>query len=538
MAPVRVILQARTDSTRLPAKALLPIAGVPSAVLAAKRAANRGHEVLLATTSRPVDDELAEMASREGINTFRGPAENVRLRFIEACSDMNNDSTIVRLTADNLLPDGDLIEQCITFLHQHNLDYVNTEALFGACPYGLSVEAFRLGALKRSVASSHSSFDQEHVTPPLRSMAAADFPTPHSFPETLASLRCTMDTFEDYLNVSAAFRGAPNPVAMGWKELLFWFPHPDGSPTAPYGKPRLVLGTAQLAAPYGTIRQTAPPSPSEAVDLVRAAIDHGVRTIDTASAYSGSERLVGRATEGAYRLKSHIVTKLSPLSTVPPEASSELASSAAENSILRSLVALGGEKKPSILLHRFQHKKAWNGAVWQTLLRFKEEGLVEAVGVSVQTPKEALEALEDRQVRLIQIPYNLLDWRWEGFAETLKTKENPPEVHARSLFLQGILLGELDRWPVIDGADPKDILSQLNHFVAEFHRESLADLCVAWARSKSWLDGLVIGMENHSQLYSNLRLFKTQPLTPAQADKLSAQVGRVPERLLNPALWV
>ena len=37
-----VLIQARTVSTRLPGKALLPIAGYPCVVLAALRAANQG----------------------------------------------------------------------------------------------------------------------------------------------------------------------------------------------------------------------------------------------------------------------------------------------------------------------------------------------------------------------------------------------------------------------------------------------------------------------------------------------------------------
>jgi len=54
-----IIIQARTASTRLPAKALLPIAGHSSAILAALRASNRQHHTILATSDRPSDDVLA-----------------------------------------------------------------------------------------------------------------------------------------------------------------------------------------------------------------------------------------------------------------------------------------------------------------------------------------------------------------------------------------------------------------------------------------------------------------------------------------------
>jgi len=53
-----VILQARTSSDRLPGKALLPVAGYPSAILATLRAANRQHRTLLATSDDHTDDLL------------------------------------------------------------------------------------------------------------------------------------------------------------------------------------------------------------------------------------------------------------------------------------------------------------------------------------------------------------------------------------------------------------------------------------------------------------------------------------------------
>ena len=51
-----IVIQARTSSARLPGKALLPIRGIATTVLAAKRAANQGHQVVVATSIDPSDD--------------------------------------------------------------------------------------------------------------------------------------------------------------------------------------------------------------------------------------------------------------------------------------------------------------------------------------------------------------------------------------------------------------------------------------------------------------------------------------------------
>ena len=55
-----VVIQARTNSSRLPAKVLLPIAGLPIVVLSAKRAANTGLDTIVITSTEESDDILVE----------------------------------------------------------------------------------------------------------------------------------------------------------------------------------------------------------------------------------------------------------------------------------------------------------------------------------------------------------------------------------------------------------------------------------------------------------------------------------------------
>src|ERR1700736_6416496 len=94
-----VILQARTTSSRLLGKALLPVAGYPSAILAALRAANRQHPTIFATSDDPSDDVLAAEARKHRIQVFRGPLNDVLARYFLAAANLPDDSTVVRLTA-------------------------------------------------------------------------------------------------------------------------------------------------------------------------------------------------------------------------------------------------------------------------------------------------------------------------------------------------------------------------------------------------------------------------------------------------------
>src|SRR5579872_1322878 len=104
-------MQARTSSSRLPAKALLRVAGYPSAVLAALRAANQQHETIFATSDDPSDDELVRQACAQGLSVFRGPLNDVLSRYHLATAGYPDDCVVIRLTADNLLPDGRFVDE-------------------------------------------------------------------------------------------------------------------------------------------------------------------------------------------------------------------------------------------------------------------------------------------------------------------------------------------------------------------------------------------------------------------------------------------
>jgi len=301
----------------------------------------------------------------------------------------------------------------------------------------------------------------------------------------------------------------------------------------------LVLGTAQLASPYGSVKLVMPPSLDDAISLVRTAIDRGVVTIDTARAYTGSEGALGAALDGVNHPDLRVITKLDPLGSIPDDAPAELAVEAAEASVRASLLTLGSHIVPIMMIHRAKHIHGWDGQVWAHLKRLVQDGVIRSLGVSIQNVDEAFLSIRTPEVSVIQLPVNVLDRRWEGAGVTAELLKDRPdiEVHARSVFLQGIFLREPGAWPRIDAINPEGILAVLNHSVVDYDRESIADLCLAWIRSQSWVHGIVVGMEQMAQLESNLKLFSRPPLSEEEAISFRECLPRVPEQLLNPALW-
>ncbi len=298
----------------------------------------------------------------------------------------------------------------------------------------------------------------------------------------------------------------------------------------------LVLGAVQLGLPYGAANRTGQPSHAEALRLVGRAVDHGISTFDTARAYGDSEERLGQALAAR---PVRMVTKLSPLTTLAEDAPQETVSAAVDASLAQSLQALRKERIDCLMLHRAAHRTSHGGAIWNRLREHLDGGSVLALGVSVQTPQEALEALACPDVQHVQMPFNMLDWRWrhDGVIAAIGARRQVT-IHVRSVFLQGVLVArDPSVWPEVSGVSADSLIAHIDGLVQDLGRCGPADLCLAYARGQEWIDGVVLGMETVDQLETNVSLFLRPPLTPQECRRIEACCPHVPEALLNPALW-
>lgn len=546
MDPV-AILQARTSSSRLPGKALLQIRGVPSAVLAALRASNAGMRVVVATSTDRSDDELAAALRARRVEVVRGPLSDVLGRFVLAAAGFPDDAVVVRLTADNVVNDGAWLAEFTSAFVAGGSDYLGVNWPQNGLPYGVGAEAFRAGTLRAAERAATAPYDREHVTPWIRrTMRREDF-TPAQIGESdFSHLRCTIDDWEDYERVARLFEGWADPLKVPWLDLVLALERLPGEPRfrIPYRvrggsvHGEMALGTVQLGVNYGVVNTSGRPSEDEAVEIVRTAIAHGVTELDTARGYGDSERVLGRALGGAWRSRVQVVTKLDPLTDTPSDATASEVSRAVRTSVAESCAKLGTPALETVLLHRWAHREAWGGAAWRTLLELRAEGALRALGASVYEPVEAREALADGDVVHVQLPYNLLDQRWEEHGVDRLARARPEVViHARSALLQGLLAHGPERWPPIPGLDATKVRARLIELTSRFGRQSVAELCFAFVRGQDWITSVVVGCETVEQLTKNLDLFRRPRLSDAACDELRVMIPDVPARLLNPALW-
>jgi spore coat polysaccharide biosynthesis protein SpsF len=218
LGKVGVIVAARTGSSRLPGKALLPLAGMPMVLFLLRRLIPvQGAQLVLATTTLAGDDTLAQTVADAGVPVFRGdPADLVR-RYCDAAAQFGFD-TVVRITADCPFVEAALVEHCLQQAQEiEQWDIATTKGQF---PVGLDAEIYPASLMQRlHDVAPLTAEDREHLTLHLyqNNYAVAQLVPPADWPASSDAF--TVDTQQDYelaTQIVASFGSADFSI----KELL------------------------------------------------------------------------------------------------------------------------------------------------------------------------------------------------------------------------------------------------------------------------------------------------------------------------------
>lgn len=193
---VSAIIQARMASSRLPGKALLPTADGTSLLEVQIKRVKLTHlvdQIIVATTDSPDDDVIEALADECEVACFRGPTDDVLLRYW-LCAQEHKPDIIVRLTADCPLIDWDTIDRLVERVERPTWDYAQTHESY---PEGLDVQVFTRQVLNLAQRGARSPHDREHLTPWFRRErgAVSMFELRHH--PHMGHLRLTVDYPED-----------------------------------------------------------------------------------------------------------------------------------------------------------------------------------------------------------------------------------------------------------------------------------------------------------------------------------------------------
>lgn len=231
-----IIIQARTGSTRMPKKVILPFFKGKSIIeITIEKLLTTGLPVILATTDNPGDDPLVGKVSHLPIRIFRGSEDNVLKRFIDAATQFDADK-IIRVCADNPFLDTTSIRILADEFIKTPSDYLSFQFSSNRpsikTHFGFFAEATTLDALKKAASLTLEKLYIEHVTNFL-------YEHPQHFdvrfldaPEYIFSrndIRLTLDTPEDFdlqQNIYAEMM-AQNPTFGIEKVVAYLDNHPE-----------------------------------------------------------------------------------------------------------------------------------------------------------------------------------------------------------------------------------------------------------------------------------------------------------------------
>jgi spore coat polysaccharide biosynthesis protein SpsF len=232
-----VIIQARTTSSRLPGKVLLPLAGAPllqrmiERVSAAKP--RRPFEVVVATTVDAPDDRIFALCQKIGVRCFRGHPTDLLDRHLGAARDVGAE-TVVKIPSDCPLIDPEAIRLVLDAWEatRGHYDYVSNLHP-PTWPDGNDVEAMSIEALTTAWREARAPHEREHTTPYLWDQPSRFRLGNVRWPagrDLSASCRLTIDYPADYQLLRAVYAALwteERPVFPLAQALAFLETHPE-----------------------------------------------------------------------------------------------------------------------------------------------------------------------------------------------------------------------------------------------------------------------------------------------------------------------
>ena len=252
--------------------------------------------------------------------------------------------------------------------------------------------------------------------------------------------------------------------------------------------PHLCLGTAQFGLAYGITNAAGQVSEDTLAPLLLQAQEAGICWLDTAQAYGNAEAVLGRQLPTAHRFR--LISKLP--AQPQPEFSGQDAD-AWEQAFRASSQRLGVRGLDALLLHApvdlaksgGQHLEAW-------LLGLRERGVVQRLGVSIYA-SEDLDGVNPALLDLVQLPLSLFDQRLLQDGTLARLRARGTVIHARSLYLQGLLLTPAAQWPSWVSPEVR-AHQQALEALAEQRGCRLIDLALGFAREQQDLEAVVLGV--------------------------------------------
>ena len=284
---------------------------------------------------------------------------------------------------------------------------------------------------------------------------------------------------------------------------------------------------------------------NESIEAIKAAVDAGITTIDTAEVYGGghSEQIVARAVSD---IRDRLVY-----------ASKVFANHLQYDSVIeacnRSLTNLKTDYLDLYQIHwpsgSFGNEPVPIEETMKALNKLKQDGKIRAIGVSNFSRTQLEEASQYGRIDSLQPPYSLF-WRKVEKDAVPYCIDNNISILAYSSMAQGLLTGKFSLGHQFDEEDHRsaNVLFQGENFkraqkaldqlrpIAESHNCTLAQLSLAWLIAQPQANAIA-GARNADQAKDNAKAASVE-LSPDELKQIDSIGRQVTDHLDdNPVMW-
>ena len=259
----------------------------------------------------------------------------------------------------------------------------------------------------------------------------------------------------------------------------------------------LSIGTAQFGFNYGICNKNGIVRQSEVYKIISYCKFNKIFALDTAQGYGKSHKVLSKTNLRKFKITS----KLSPIN----KKKNKYLESYVTSQIDKILKDLKVKKIYSLLIHDTSQLEGEFGQnLYNILSKLKNKKFLK-LGVSVYSKDELEKIIKKFRIDVVNLPISLANQSFVEGNYLSKIKKNKIEIHARSIFLQGLLLCKNNRLP---------LRFRKNKFFYEWkkwletHNYNALDVCLAYLKSLRQIDKIIVGVDDLKQLKDITKSFK------------------------------
>ena len=285
--------------------------------------------------------------------------------------------------------------------------------------------------------------------------------------------------------------------------------------------PKIAIGTANFGMQYGVANSQGKLSKNSVAEILGLAKSLGVTCLDTANAYGESKKVLGEFGVRDWRVVSKI-------SSIPRDCEDVRSFVRAEIDLI--LTSLNLSEFDTVLVHNPKDLMGnVSEIVYEELQKAKSQGQVEKIGVSIYDPSDLESITSQFQLDVVQAPINVFDNRLQDSGWLDRLASMGVEVHARSVFLQGVLLSAIAQNN--DFFKPWNTTFEKWNRFAESSGTSAMMNCIKHVNSYDKVTFAVVGVDSAQNLSEVFDAFSARP------QRINEDNFGVDSQLINPARW-